>query len=118
MKSKEQIELEKIYSDLDSKNLNEGISGIYPEEANSVAAAVVHLAIPLVLYALYKIGELKDQGKIQEIQQKIKQLLSSDIDLKNKFMSLVKSKSVNQSPNEQDLKRKELGIPPVKTRKF
>jgi hypothetical protein len=109
MKSKEQIELEGIYSKIDNKTINE-MSGFQPDEMNSYSAGFFHLAIIMVIYTLAKMGELKDSGKIEEL----KRILTSDIGLKNKFMSALKRKA----PSEQDLKRQKLGLDPVKARRI
>jgi len=109
MKSKEQIELEGIYSKLDNKTINE-MSGFQPEEMNSYSSAFLHLAIGLVIFALAKMGELKESGKAEEL----KRILTSDLSLRNKFMGLLKGKA----PIEQDLKRQKLGLDPIKARRI
>jgi hypothetical protein len=105
MKSKEQIELEEIYSKIDNKTINE-MSGFQPEEMNSYSSGFFHLAVIVIIFALAKMGELKDSGKTEEL----KRILISDISLKNKFFSLLKGKM----PNQEDLKREKIGLPPIK----
>lgn len=102
MKSKEQIELEELYSTIDNKTINE-MSGFQPEEANSFTSGIFHGLVMLVVFTLAKMGELKDAGKIDEL----KKILASDTSLKSKFMQVLRGKSLSQS----DINREKMGLP-------
>jgi hypothetical protein len=93
---KDQKQLENLYSNLNEnkKQLNEGISGVYPEEANNFGAMVLHIlmfTLPLVLHAV-KLS--LDKGKLKTLKDKIAQVVGSD-----KSPKTLKDKIVEASKN-------------------
>jgi hypothetical protein len=78
---KDQIKLEDIYSNLnatDKKQLNEGISGIYPEEANNFGAMIFHILLFALPVVLHKLKLSMDEGKLKVIKDKIVNFVTSD----------------------------------------
>jgi hypothetical protein len=134
---KDQIQLEQIYSNLDNKNLNEGISGVYPKEMNDVGAMVAHILFFIVPPLLYKLKLSLDEGKLKEVKDKIidaVQRSNSNMSLKDKIVratnyilqkysrnpqsvesdlnSLIPSDLENKTEQDisNEMKRKEMGI--------
>ena len=134
---KDQIQLEQIYSNLDNKNLNEGISGVYPEAANNVGAMIVHILFFTLPIILHKLKLSLDEGTLKEVKNKVVdavQRSDSNISLKDKIVRatnyILQKYSRNpqsvesdlnslipsdlESKTEQDIsnemKRKEMGI--------
>lgn len=109
MKSKEQLDLENIYSDINKETLNE--QGIYPE-TTGIGTVIFYTLITAAIYALGKIdSSLQEGGKLKQL----KDILLSDQDLKEKILNILsKKEKISQSEKH----RKELGLPPVKARRI
>jgi len=105
---KDQKNLETVYSDIQSKKtvVNEGISGIYPEEANNAASAIAHLLAFVVPFVLYKMNLSLKEGKLKTVKDKISAIVSNDKSnetLKNKIIRATNIVMNKISPNKLSL---------------
>ena len=105
MKSKEQLELENIYYNINKETLNE--QGIYPEDP--LGTAILYSLIFAVIYALSKIdSSLKEGGRLNKLRDD----LLSDKSLKEKISNIL---SKNKSPGKEMDSREKMGLPPIKS---
>lgn len=77
---KDQKKLEDLYNNLNTskKQLNEGISGVYPEEMNNYGAMLLHILMFAVPAVLYKLKLSMDDGQIKKVKDKIVNFVMSD----------------------------------------
>lgn len=112
---KDQIALENVYSKLNNpeknkEQINEGISGIYPEEANSFASMIAHIVIFGLPYVIHKLQTSFSEGQIEQLKNEIVDAVkrnNSNLSLKDKLVRtmnyILQKKSRNPVSIESDL---------------